>query len=181
MWTKRTTAVHMYRMTLSPCCTVPEITSNTTAVIGNNNKLNGLHRVLLIWHTMSLHWKRNSKSMLGADIEQDVSTGTERHPLLELHNSFISTMRTVNTHSNVGERCAHHEIKDSGLLLDDVCGRETDPKCWQYKQEGRREKRQQGLVYRTVLQGVITVRPETKTETKWELHIYNNKAVKYIF
>lgn len=102
--------------------------------------------------------------------------------------STPQSQRTVHTHSNVGEGCSHHEIKDSGLPLDNVCRRKTDPQCRQHKQDDGREKRQQGLIHRTVLQGVIPVRPKKIKKNKERVRtnitapkhtLFNRTSMKY--
>ena len=64
------------------------------------------------------------------------------------------------THCDISEGCPHHEVEDSGLLLEDAGWRENHPDRGEEAEEDRREEGEEGLVHTAVFQSVITRRPE---------------------
>lgn len=137
-----TAAVHTYSSRVS--VTAPVTANNTTSIMGSSSQLSGWQRVLLIWHTISLHCKRN--------------TQTCRHSSIQgfcwKHNK---KKLCVDAHRDICKGRPHHEVEDPRLQLEDVGWGEDHPGCGQDKKQEGRQEGQEGFVQAAVLQSVAAV------------------------
>lgn len=76
---------------------------------------------------------------------------------------------------NVRKGCAHHEVEDPGLQLDDIRGRKLRPNCGQDEEEDRGEEGEKGLIQAVVFQRVTAIRSGKQQKRRREFERYENK------
>lgn len=72
--------------------------------------------------------------------------------------------KSADAHRDISEGCAHHEVEDPGLQLEDVGWREDHPGGGQDEEEDGRQEGEEGFVQAAVLQSVAAVR-SAKTQS----------------
>lgn len=74
-------------------------------------------------------------------------------------DSVYVSEKSADTHRDVSEGCAHHEVENPGLQLEDVRWRENHPSGGQDKEENGRKEGQEGFVQAAVFQSVTAMSP----------------------
>lgn len=162
MCASMTATVHTYS-SMASFATTPVTANNTTSAMGSKSQLSAWQRVLLIWHTISLHWKRRAN----------------RHLLTNsLKFKVTRCQKSPDSHRDICKSRPHHEVEDPGLQLQDVGRREHNPSSGQNKEEDRRKEGQESFVKAVVFQRVTAISSVIEKKTsEWMRTKTNTKTM----